>query len=400
MDPTRHRQGRPHVDFDYSPQEDAFRQELRAWLAANPPKGYDPATFLHLDQDARFALQLDWQRQLHGAGWVGIHWPKAYGGRGATAMEQTIYQQEMVRARMPEIANFMGTRIAGPTLIHWGTEAQKQRYIPTILNGEEIWCQGYSEPGAGSDIASLQTRAVEEGDDFVINGQKVWTSFAQYARFCLLLARTDPAAPKHKGISCVIVDMQSPGITVRPLRQINGDAEFNEVFFDNVRVPKENLIGGKNQGWPVMLTTLMFERVTFDVLSPVESVMTQLIKVVKQEAAVDAAVRQQVARFHIECQAIKYTSLRQLTRQLRGEPPGPESSMVKLAASELNQRVVLFATALLGSAAQVVSESEDDIDGSYWMHCALSMHLYTIAGGTSEIQRGILGERVLGLPKG
>lgn len=388
------------MDFDYSPQEQAFRQELRAWLTANPPKGYDPATFLHLDQDARFALQLDWQRQLHRAGWVGIHWPKAYGGRGATAMEQTIYLQEMVRARLPEIANFMGTRIAGPTLIHWGTEAQKQRYIPTILNGEEIWCQGYSEPGAGSDIASLQTRAVEEGDDFVINGQKVWTSFAQYARFCLLLARTDPAAPKHKGISCFVVDMQSPGITVRPLRQINGDAEFNEVFFDNVRVPKENLIGGKNQGWPVMLTTLMFERVTFDVLSPVESVITQLIKVVKQEATIDAAVRQQVARFHIECQAIKYTSLRQLTRQLRGEPPGPESSMVKLAASELNQRVVLFATALLGSAAQVVSESEHDVDGSYWMHCALSTHLYTIAGGTSEIQRSILGERVLGLPKG
>ena len=394
------------MDFEYTPHEEAFRQELRTWLAANPPEGYDPETFLSLDQEARFVIQLNWQKQLYRAGWVGIHWPKAYGGRGATVMEQTIYRQEMVRARMPEVANFMGIRIAGPTLIHWGTEEQKRRYIPTILNGEEIWCQGYSEPGAGSDIASLQTRAVEEGDHFVINGQKVWTSYAQYARYCLLLARTDPTAPKHKGISCFIVDMQTPGITVRPLRQINGDAEFNEVFFDNVRVPKANLIGEKNQGWQVALTTLMFERVTFDVLSPVEAVIERLIAVVKQGEAgtrapdVDAAVRQQVARFYTELQAIKYSSLRQLTRQLRGDPPGPESSLVKLAASELNLRVVQFATALLGAPGPVVSGSEQGVDGGYWMHCALSTHLFTIAGGTSEIQRNILGERVLGLPKG
>jgi alkylation response protein AidB-like acyl-CoA dehydrogenase len=394
------------VDFDDTPQEEAFRQELRAWLAANPLEGYDPERFLHLEQDARFAIQRNWQKQLHRAGWVGIHWPTAYGGRGATVMEQTIYRHEMVHARMPEVANFMGIRIAGPTLIHWGTEEQKQRYIPTILNGEEIWFQGYSEPGAGSDIASLQTRAVEEGDDFVINGQKVWTSYAQYARFCLLLARTDLTAPKHKGISCFVVDMQTPGITVRPLRQINGDAEFNEVFFDNVRVPKANLIGEKNQGWQVAMTTLMFERVTFDVLSPVEAVIEQLIAVVKQGGAgtlavdVDATVRQQVARFYTELQAIKYSSLRQLTRQLQGDAPGPESSLVKLAASELNLRVVQFATALLGAAGQVISASEQGVDGGYWMHCALSTHLFTIAGGTSEIQRNILGERVLGLPKG
>lgn len=394
------------MDFDYTPQEEVFRQELRAWLAANPPDGYDPVTFLHLDQDARFAIQLTWQKQLHRAGWVGLQWPRAYGGRGATVMEQTIYRQEMVRARMPEVANFMGIRIAGPTLIHWGTEEQKRRYIPPILTGDEIWCQGYSEPGAGSDIASLQTRAVEEGDDFILNGQKVWTSYAQYACYCLLLARTDAAAPKHKGISCFVVDMQTPGITVRPLRQINGDVEFNEVFFDNVRVPKGSLIGAKNQGWQVAMTTLMFERVTFDVLSPVEAVIEQLIHVVKRGAREtralgdDATVRQEVARFYIELQAIKYSSLRQLTRQLRGEPPGPESSLVKLAASELNQQVVLFATALLGAAGQVVSGSDNERNGGYWMPCALSTHLYTIAGGTSEIQRNILGERVLNLPKG
>lgn len=311
------------MDFDYSPQEETFRHELRTWLVSNPPDDYDPATFLHLDQDRRFAIQLAWQKKLHRGGWVGILWPKAYGGRGATVMEQNIYRQEMVRAQLPEIANFMGTRIAGPTLIHWGTEEQKQRYIPTILNGEEIWCQGYSEPGAGSDIASLQTRAVEEGDDFLINGQKVWTSLAQYAHCCLLLARTDPSAPKHKGISCFIVDMHAPGVSVRPLRQINGDTEFNEVFFDNVRVPRANLIGAKNQGWQVTLTTLMFERVTFDVLSPVEAVVEHLIETVnsnKHDGAPGrdtSSVRQQVARFYSELQAIKYTSLRQLTRQLR-----------------------------------------------------------------------------------
>jgi alkylation response protein AidB-like acyl-CoA dehydrogenase len=394
------------VDFDLTPQEETFRQELRSWLATHPLEGYDPETFLHLDEETRFAMQLVWQKQLYRAGWVGIHWPMAYGGRGATVMEQTIYRQEMVRARMPEVANMMGIRIAGPTLIHWGTEEQKRRYIPTILNGDEIWCQGYSEPGAGSDIASLQTRASEEGDDFVINGQKVWTSFAQFARYCLLLARTDQAAPKHKGISCFIVDMKTPGITVRPLRQINGDAEFNEVFFDNVRVPKANLIGEKNGGWQVTITTLMFERVTFDVLSPVEAVLQQLIAVVQRGERdtlafpVDAEVRQQVARFYIELQAIKYSSLRQLTRQLRGDPPGPESSMVKLAASELNMRVVQFATAVLGAASTVTTRSEHGSDGGYWSHAVLSPHLYTIAGGTSEIQRSILGERVLGLPKG
>ena len=393
------------MDFDYSPQEEAFRHELRTWLMANPPEGYNPATFLHLDQDARFAIQLNWQQQLYQAGWVGIHWPKVYGGRGATVMEQTIYRQEMVRARFPEVANFMGIRIAGPTLMHWGTEEQKQRYIPTILTGAEIWCQGYSEPGAGSDLASLQTRAVEEGDDFVITGQKVWTSYAQYARYCLLLARTDATVPKHKGISCFIVDMRSPGITVRPLQQINGDSEFNEVFFDNVRVPRSNLIGEKNHGWQVTITTLMFERVTFDVLSPLEMVVQQLTEIVRRRRETtgvsgDAFVRQQVARFYSEFQAIKYTSFRQLTRQLRGEPPGPESSIVKLAASELNQRVVQFATALLGPTGQIVSHGEQDHDAGYWVHCALSTHLYTIAGGTSEIQRNILGDRVLELPKG
>jgi alkylation response protein AidB-like acyl-CoA dehydrogenase len=224
--------------FDYSPQEESFRTELRSWLETNLPEEYNPETFETLDEDARFKIRLKWQKKLHAAGLVGVHWPKEYGGRGATVVEQAIYQQEMARVRAPGVANPLGISIVGPTLMHWGTEEQKKRYVPKILSAEEIWCQGYSEPGSGSDFASLQTRAVEDGDYFVINGQKVWTSYAHQAHRCILVARTDPDAPKHKGLSYLLVDMKSPGVTVRPLVQITGDSEFNEVFFEDVRVPK------------------------------------------------------------------------------------------------------------------------------------------------------------------
>ncbi|MGH7962646.1 MAG: acyl-CoA dehydrogenase family protein, partial [Candidatus Binatia bacterium] len=251
------------MDFRYSPQEEQFRRELRTWLAAHPPEGYDPETFVTLDLDQRFEVQRNWQQTLFAAGWIGINWPQEYGGRGATILEQAIYQQEMAQARVPETANLIGLSIAGPTIIHWGTEVQKQRHLQKILSAEEIWCQGYSEPDAGSDLASLRTSAVEDGDDFVVNGQKVWTTVAHQAQYCILLARTDPQVPKHKGLSYLLVDMQSPGITVRPLVQITGDAEFNEVFFADVRVPKANLLGAPGQGWQVAVTTLMFERANF-----------------------------------------------------------------------------------------------------------------------------------------
>jgi alkylation response protein AidB-like acyl-CoA dehydrogenase len=394
------------VDFDYSPQEDTFRQELRSWLETHLPKGYDPETFEQLDQDERFRIQLAWQKSLHAAGWVGIHWPKEYGGRGATVIEQAIYQQEMARVRSPGVANMLGINIVGPTLMHWGTEEQKQRYIPKILSADEIWCQGYSEPGSGSDFASLQTRAVEDGDYFVINGQKVWTSYAHKAHRCILVVRTDPHAPKHKGLSYLLVDMKSPGITVRPLVQITGDAEFNEVFFEDVRVPKANLVGEKNQGWQVAVTTLMFERVNFGIGHQLEPLLHQLADLTKhlpmngQTAAENSAVRQKIAQFYIEVQAIKYNSFRQLTRQLRGDPPGPEGSIGKLAASELNLRVAHFATELLGPYGQLALGETNGPDGGYWSRRALASRMYTIAGGTSEIMRGIIGDRVLALPKG
>lgn len=394
------------MDFDYTPQEEAFRQELRSWLETNLSKGYGPETFEQLDQDERFQIQLAWQKQLHSAGWVGIHWPKEYGGRGATVIEQSIYQHEMARVRAPGIANMLGINIVGPTIMHWGTEEQKLRYIPKILSGDEVWCQGYSEPGSGSDFASLQTRAVEDGDYFVINGQKVWTSYAHKAQRCILVVRSDPHAPKHKGLSYLLVDMKSPGITVRPLVQITGDAEFNEVFFEDVRVPKANLVGEKNQGWQVAVTTLMFERANFGMVYQIEPMLKQLgdlatrLRLNGHTAAEDSDVRQKIAQFYTESQAIKYNGFRQLTRQLRGEPPGPEGSIGKLAGSELHLRIAHFATELLGPFGQIALGEEKGLDNGYWSRRALASRLYTIAGGTSEVMRNIIGDRVLAMPKG
>ena len=394
------------MDFDYSPQEEAFRQELRAWLDANPPDGYDPETFELIDQEDRFRIKFDWQKKLHTAGWVGIHWPQEYGGRGATIMEQTIYQQELARVRAPGFANPLGISLVGPTLMHWGTDEQKERFIPNILSADEVWCQGYSEPGSGSDLASLQTRAVDDGDTFVVNGQKVWTSFAHKADYCILLARTDPDAPKHKGISYLLVDMHAPGVTVRPLVQISGDAEFNEVFFEDVRVPRAHMVGERNRGWQVAITTLMFERANFGMVYNLEPMLDKLtgllddLQIDGRPAADDPHVRQQMAGFRIEIQALKLAGYRQLTQQLRGNPPGPEGSVGKLAGSELYVRMAHFALELLGPYAQCALGEAAGIDRGYWARRALGSRLYTIAGGTSEIMRNIVGERVLGLPKG
>ncbi len=394
------------MDFNYTPQEEAFRQELRAWLEANLPKEYDPDLFEEKDAEERWQIQLAWQKKLHQGRWVGVHWPKEYGGRGATLIEQAIYQQEMARLRAPGIANSLGVSIVGPTLMYWGTEEQKRRFIPKILSAEEIWCQGYSEPGSGSDFASLQTRAVEEGDDFVVNGQKVWTSYAHKADWCILVVRTDPEAPKHKGLSYLLVDMKTPGITVRPLVQITGDAEFNEVFFEEVRVPKKNLVGEKNRGWQVALTTLMFERANFGMMGRLEPQLHQLIELARRvslnghPALEDSAVRQKIAQFAIEVEALKYNGYRQLTRQLRGDPPGPEGSIGKLFGSELNLRMVHFAMELLGPYAPLQTDSPLNLDRGRWARRALGSRAATIAGGTSEIMRNIIGERILGLPKG
>jgi alkylation response protein AidB-like acyl-CoA dehydrogenase len=390
------------MDFDFSEQELQFRDRLRAWLNDNatPLLADGPQ---YADEERRWERACKWHRALHDGGWVGIWWPRQYGGRGATLLEQYIYEEEMNRIEAPGTINPVGIMIAGPTIMQWGTDEQKARYLKPILAGDEIWCQGYSEPGAGSDVASLTTRAEDRGDYFVVNGQKCWTTLAHRAHFCMLLCRTDSAAPKHKGLSYMLVDMKSPGITVRPLVQITGNREFNEIFFEDVVVPKRNLLGPQNEGWKVGVTTLMFERVTVGALLQVEKEAARLRALLHGTGPAllsDADVRQKLAQFHIECQAIRLSSLRQLTRRLRGLPPGPEGSTVKLFRSELMLRMMSFAIQQLGPYAQLEERSPATVDHGRWLHQYFYARGNTIAGGTSEVQRNIIGERVLGLPKG
>ena len=395
------------MDFHFTPQEDDFRQELRSWLAANLPVDYEPEQFQWgMDADERFRWQLAWHKRLHQGGWVGLHWPKEYGGRGATLIEQLIFHQELERVRAPGPTNFLALMMAGPIIMHWGTEEQKHRYLPKILSAEEIWCEGLSEPNSGSDLASLQTRAVEDGDYFVVNGQKVWTSLAHRSQFCQLFVRTDPDAPKHKGMACLLVDMKTPGITVRPLVQITGDAEFNEVFFSDVRVPKANLLGGKDQGWQVLVTTLMFERSGIGLDMPVDHLLHDLLRLTRKievhgrPANEDPSVRQKLAQFAIECKAIRYNVFRHLTRRLKGHPPGPEGSIGKLAGSEVGLKMIAFASELLSTYGALMLGSPYAVEQGHWARAALGARGLSIAGGTSEVQRNIVGERVLGLPKG
>jgi alkylation response protein AidB-like acyl-CoA dehydrogenase len=400
------------MDFKYSDEAEAFRQEFRTWLAANmPPRRTatdddDIGSEIVRTNEDDWKYSLEWHRKMNSGGWVGVNWPKAYGGRGATLEQMVVFNEEMVRAHAPGIVNGLGIMLVGPTLIHWGTEEQKKRYVPKILSAEEIWCQGYSEPGAGSDVASLNTRAIEEGDDFIVNGQKVWTSGADRADWCILLVRTDPEAPKHKGISYLLVDMHSPGVTVRPLVQMTGEKGFNEVFFEDVRVPKKNLVGEKNQGWQVAVTTLMFERSSIatmrDMMTSVKKLAALAKKIARNGGTAwdDTGVRQKIASFACEAAALRYGTMRQLTRRLKGLPPGPEGSVGKLAASDVNLRMAKFALELLGPYSQFEHGAPLALDGGSWNFRMLAARAFTIAGGTSEIQHNIIGERVLGLPKG
>ena len=394
------------MDFNFSPSEEKFRQEVRSWLDANLPEDLREGRDEELSQDERWQRHRAWHKKLYEGGWVGLWWPKEYGGRGASFIEQVIFNEELARSGAPAGVNMNGITLLGPTLMHWGTEEQKKRFLPKILPAEEIWCQGYSEPGSGSDLASLQTRAVEDGDYFVVNGQKVWTSQAQYSDWCFLLVRTDPNAPKHQGISYILVDMHNPGVTVRPLVQITGDAEFNEVFFEDVRVPKKNLVGELHRGWMVAITTLMYERAAtggyfrFGKTLPQLVVLARQIEVNGRPAIEDTSVRQQLAQFAIEAEAIKYNELRRLTRQLKGQPPGPEGSFAKITTTELNLRIANFAMELLGPYSVLEKGSPLALDHARWSRRMLGARAGTIAAGTNEIQRGIIGERVLGLPKG
>jgi alkylation response protein AidB-like acyl-CoA dehydrogenase len=391
------------MNFELSEQEQAFRDQLRQWLQDNLPEGWGTAVTEPVELHEKIAFLKDWTRKLHAAGYAGLNWPKAYGGAGATLMEQVIFNEEIARCKAPTAYNGIAIGMVGPTLIEVGTEAQKQRYLSNMLNCEEIWCQGYSEPGSGSDLASLQTRAVQDGDDFIINGQKVWTSYAHDAAFCFLLVRTDVEVPKHKGLSCFIVDMKSAGITVRPLKQITGEAEFNEVFFENVRVPRENLVGELNNGWMVGIGLLIHERATTSILAQanVQMLIQELMDLARQQGrGDDPVIRQRLAQLYIESESIKYYGYRNLTKRLRGLPPGPEGSAHRLGLTLLSQRAHELAMELQGPYAQLMYGSPYAIQEGAWQFSFLRSRSATIAAGTAEIQRNIVAERVLGLPKG
>jgi alkylation response protein AidB-like acyl-CoA dehydrogenase len=398
------------MDFKLAPGQEAFRNEVRAWLTANVPREWTervvPGPDVPRPEIYEFLRQ--WQRKLYDAGFTGLTWPKEYGGRGLTFLEELIFNEEMALAKAPPQLNIIGIGMAGPTIIAYGTEAQKQRYLAKTLSGEEVWCQGYSEPNAGSDLASLQTRAVKDGDHFVVNGQKVWTTFAQIADWMMLLARTDGSAPKHKGITYFLLDMHSPGVTVRPLRQLTGDAEFNEVFFENVRVPAANVLGEVNNGWQVGITTLMYERLAlgFGLQIRLRLALDGLIDLARRTevggvpATKDPLVRQQLAQLWIDTEVFRYTAARAITKLLRGEMPGPEASTGKIWWCETHQRLQEIAMRIQGPFHQITQGSPWARDGGYWQYTFLRSLANSIEGGTTEIQRNILAERVLGLPKG
>jgi alkylation response protein AidB-like acyl-CoA dehydrogenase len=338
---------------------------------------------------------------LYEAGWCGIAWPAQYGGRGASLIQQIIFQEELARAKSPQLINLAGLTMGGPVLIAHGTDAQKQRHLQAILAAEEVWCQGFSEPDAGSDLAALRTKAVLDGDHFVVSGQKVWTSFARYADWCMCLVRTNPTAPKHKGITFLLVDMHSPGVTVRPLKQINGDEDFNEVFFEDVRVPRANVVGAIDKGWDIAITCLMHERQTLTFSRQLQSrvALDEMLATARRlGAGNDPVLRQELAAAVIDAHAMQYTAYRNLTVTLRGGAPGPEGSIEKLFWSEMYQRQLEVALHMAGPASQLVEGSAHALDEGRWPHLYLYARGRTIAAGSSEIQRNIIAERVLGLP--
>jgi alkylation response protein AidB-like acyl-CoA dehydrogenase len=392
------------VDFKYPPAAEEFRKEISAWLEVYAPKHKHPSyDSITVASDEEWEERKAWYRKLHSGGWIGIAWPREYGGRDADVMQAVVFHEELARfnAQVPYIG--AGLALAGPTLIRWGSDEQKKRFIPKILSGEETWCQGYSEPNAGSDLTSLRTLAVDDGNYFVVNGAKVWTSQAHRTDWMFLLCRTDLTQAGSRGLSYILVDMKTPGITTRPMVEINGQVSFNKVFFDNLRVPKVNLVGKKNDGWRVATTTLAFERNfggrQYPNLVRDLARMARTVRIEGGPAWENSTVRQQIAAFACEAEAIKYNAFRGITRRLKGQPPGPESSTLKLSGTELNLRIQMFAMQLLGPYAQLDRGEALAVDGGKWLERAITARGGTIAGGSNEIQRNIIGERVLKLPR-
>jgi alkylation response protein AidB-like acyl-CoA dehydrogenase len=393
------------VDFRDTPEEAEFRSRLRNWLETNLPDDWTTRT----PSVGRFDLEFSrsWSRKLYDAGYVGLTWPKEYGGGGLPHSYQGIYLEETARIGAPDHIGGIGLGMAGPTIVAWGSDEQKSRYLAKLLAGEEVWCQGFSEPGSGSDLAGAKTRAVlDSGNgEWVVNGQKVWSSWAHIADWCILVVRTDPDAEKHRGLSYLLVDMHSPGVEVRPLRQITGDPEFNEIFFTDVRVPRESMLGQPGEGWNVAMTTLLHERGTlgFALTAALERQLRSLIRLAKQPTpdgsvpAEDPVVRDEIAREWIDLQALRFTNYRSLTALQKTGVPGPEGSVAKLHWSETNQRLTKLALSLQGLTSQL--DGDDGIWDGFWQYQQLRSRGNTIEAGTSEILRNIIAERVVGLPR-
>lgn len=390
------------MDLALNPSELKFRDDLRAWLKVNLPAKTSRAVRTSESTTAYYQYLKDWQRKLYDAGYAGIAWPKEFGGRGATFIEQAIFQEELALADAPEIWGTIGLSLVGPTIMTVGTEAQKKRYLPGMLSGDEIWCQGFSEPNAGSDLASLETKAVLDGDHFVINGQKIWTSYAHIANFCMLVVRTDTAAPKHKGITCLLVDMKAPGISVRPLKMMSGDSAFNEMFFSNARVPVDCILGKVNEGWNAAITALSNERTNLGIglyvafKRNLDALVEQARKLQRHGKPVieDPVIRQKLAQAFVELEVFRLNTTRALSNLAKRGVPGPEGSIQKLYWSELNQRNAQIAMEVLGPYAQLT-----DFDAGRWVYNYLRCRGNTIEAGTSEVQRNIIAQRVLGLPR-
>ena len=387
------------MDLSFTPEEEAFAREIRAWLAANldPPPRFEAL-------DDEIAWGRSWQARLAADRWIGVHWPEEYGGRGASPVQVAIYNMEYARARAPQPVNRVGINLAGPTLLARGTDEQRARWLPRILDASEIWCQLFSEPDAGSDLASLKTRARRDGDGWRLSGQKVWTSYAQYARWGICLARTDPDAPMHKGISYFVVDMEADGLEIRPLVQITGEAEFNEVFLDEVFVPDDHLIGEVNAGWSVANTTLAHERGTnFPFKEQVvhEVYLDEVYGLAAERGVLDDVdIADGLAQSYVELRVLRLHNWRMLSRLARGEEPGPESSWIKLQWSDMTQHFSDVALTVCGEESPLWFGAHDVPAGGRWQRQWLWSKAASIAGGTSEVQKNIVAERILGLPRG
>lgn len=397
------------MDYRLSEQEEAFRKEFRAWVDENLPEGYEAFNFRdHTGSEEWAAAYKAFQKRLYDAGYAAMHYPKEYGGQGRTMMEEVIVLQTLaekcIGLRAPGIITH---GMAVPTIFVCGSEEQKKEYIPKILDGTHIWCQGFSEPNAGSDVANVSTMAVRKGDHYVVNGQKVWTSFAHMSEYCIMLVRTDTKGPKHKGLSYLLLDMKAPGVEIRPIKQMTGEDEFNEIFMEDVKVPVNMLVGEEGQGWRIAITTLMFERVLGDAVmaSAYSRNFERMLDMAKQTmrsglpVIKDPIFRQQLGQAYIEIMALKYHGLRNLSHQIQGGMPGPEGSIGKLLWSETNQRIMETAVGMLGPKGHIFSGDPWAVNKGMWQYGFLRSKGNTIEAGTSEVQRNIIGERVLGLPK-